>query len=342
MSMAPILVEVLRGSMTESVHRGHIAVVDANHNQVASAGDPAYYTFARSTAKLLQAIPLLEMGGELHYQLDDKMIALLCASHNGEDPHADLALDILHRIGMDETALRCGVHDPLHLPTANRLKEAGIPITQLRNNCSGKHSGMLALSRLLEAEAAAQEPTPYIERSHPVQIRMLNLMSDMCGIPAEQITLGTDGCGVPVFAVPLMSLAYAYARLGRPTGLPEKRALACQRILAAIAKEPYYVAGSERFDTRLAEVTQGRIIGKMGAEGLFALTVPEKGWGAALKIEDGATRAIYPAVVEMLIQLDMLRSEEIKLLEPFHHPKVTNCNGTTVGEIKPVLKLDRN
>ncbi|MFD0680449.1 asparaginase [Paenibacillus sp. GCM10027630] len=338
--MAHILVEALRGARTESLHRGHIAVVNTNHELIASAGDSAYYTFARSTAKPLQAIPLLEIDGELHFQLNDKMIALLCASHNGEDAHAELANEILHQLGLDENALQCGVHEPFHIPTANRLKEAGIPLTPLRNNCSGKHSGMLALSRLLELSTGSTIE-PYISNSHPVQLRMLDIIAYMCGVPADQISLGTDGCGVPVFAVPLESLGYAYARLGKPEGLPEQRAQACRRIVQAIIRQPYYLAGSDRFDTRLIEVTQGRIIGKMGAEGMFAFTIPEKGWGAAVKIEDGAMRAIYPAVMETLIQLDMLRKEEILLLEEFYHPKVLNCHNEVVGEIRPLLKLSR-
>ncbi|NOU95237.1 asparaginase [Paenibacillus sp. LMG 31456] len=338
--MAQILVEALRGAKTESLHRGHIAVVNANHELIASVGDSAYHTFARSTAKPLQAIPLLEMNGDLHFQFDDKMIALLCASHNGEDSHAAMANQILHRIGLDEGALQCGVHDPFHLPTANRLKETRIPNTPLRNNCSGKHSGMLALSQLLEPSIGATSE-PYVSSSHPIQLRMLDIIAQMCDVPAEQIDLGTDGCGVPVFAMPLESLAYAYARLGKPTGLPEQRAQACRRIVGAITQQPYYIAGSDRFDTRLIEVTQGRIIGKMGAEGMFALTIPEKGWGAAFKIEDGTMRAIYPAVMETLVQLDLLNQEEILLLEEFYHPKVLNCHNTVVGEIRPLLKLNR-
>jgi L-asparaginase II len=329
------IVEVTRGAIVESSHRGHIAVVDSKQQPIASAGDPSCLTFARSTAKLLQAIPLLEMEGDRLFQFDDSMIALICASHSGEDLHAGLVEAILHRIGSEESALRCGVHEPFHQPTAERLKAAGIPVTPLRNNCSGKHSGMLALSRLLE-----QQPgVPYTALSHPVQQRMLEVVTAMSGLPAERIALGVDGCGVPVFGMPLESLAYAYARLGRPEDLPEQRARACRKIISAIARQPYYVAGSDRFDTRLIEVTQGRIIGKMGAEGVFAICLPEQGWGAALKVEDGAPRALYPAAVETLHQLDMLRKDELIRLKDYHYTDITNCQKEIVGTIRPVLKL---
>ncbi|TDF98326.1 asparaginase [Paenibacillus piri] len=334
--MSQMVVEARRGAVVESRHRGHVAVVNVNRERIAYAGDPAYYTFARSTAKLLQAIPLLEADGDRQFQLDDKMVALVCASHNGEDAHAALANEILQRIGLDESALRCGVHEPFDPETANRLKKAGLPFTPLRNNCSGKHAGMLALSRLLEHSGAG---VPYTSITHPVQQLMLDTVSEMCGVPVEQIALGTDGCGVPVFAVPLEALAYAYARLGKPDSLPGQRAEACRRIIGAVARQPYYVAGNERFDTRLIEATQGRIIGKMGAEGIFALAIPEQGWGIAVKIEDGSLRALYPAVIETLLQLDMLREEEIMQLHEFHHPVITNCHQAAVGEIHPVIEL---
>ncbi|OXM85874.1 asparaginase [Paenibacillus rigui] len=330
-----VLVAAVRGELTESIHRGHIAVVNIHRHTVAYAGNPDHYTFARSTAKLLQAIPLLEAGGAEAYGFNDKQVALLCSSHNGEDAHAATADAILERLGLHESALLCGVHEPYHQPTAERLKAQGIPLTPLRNNCSGKHSGMLALA-LLRHWSTGQ----YSDLEHPVQQQMLHIMSDMTGIPAGQITLGTDGCGVPVFAVPISSLAYAYARLGQPIDLPDARAQACKRIIKSAANEPYYVAGSGRFDTRLIEVTQGRLIGKMGAEGVFALTVPEQGLGIAVKIEDGSMRALYPAVMEALIQLDLLQKHEIEALSEFQQPPIVNCQKAVVGRLQPVLKLE--
>ncbi|MCS7459439.1 asparaginase [Paenibacillus doosanensis] len=329
-----IMVEAVRGALTESAHRGHLAVIDTERRCVASVGSPLHYTFARSAAKLLQAIPLLESGGAAQYAFDDRQIALICASHNGEDEHASCVLQTLRALGLDESALRCGVHEPYHRPTADRLKRDGVPLTPLRNNCSGKHAGMLALSLWLQAPAQT-----YTSADHPVQRLMLQTVSEMCGLPEAQITLAVDGCGVPVFAMPLAALAYAFARLGSPDSLPAQRAEACRRIVAAIAAQPYYVAGTGRFDTRLAEVTRGRVIGKMGAEGVYALTIPERGWGLALKIEDGSARALYPAVMEALIQLDALLDHEIASLSEFHRPAVINRHEREVGRLIPVFKL---
>ncbi|WP_240417463.1 asparaginase [Paenibacillus periandrae] len=323
-------IHIIRGTLTESRHIVHLAVMDINRKLIVSAGNPSFYTFARSTAKLLQAIPLLEAGGAERLHLDDKQITLICASHNGEDEHARWVDRTLRQLNLDETALCCGIHEPFHEPTAERLKQANQPFTPLRNNCSGKHTGMLALAQMLGISNHS-----YIEITHPVQQLMLHVIAEMSNLLPEQITLGTDGCGVPVFAMPLEALAFAYAQLGNPVNLSSARKEACSRIIRAISSEPYYIAGSDRFDTRLIEVTNGRIIGKMGAEGLFTLTIPEKSWGIALKIEDGAKRALYPAVMETLIQLNLLQDQEIEALRSFHHPAIKNCHDHIVGSIQP-------
>ncbi|MCM3267519.1 asparaginase [Paenibacillus elgii] len=329
-----LLVEISRGSMTESVHRGHIAVVDHERKLLAYAGNPEFYTFTRSTAKLLQVIPLLEAGGSERFGLTPSETALLCASHGGEPEHAATALEILRKLGLDESALACGPQEPMYKPAADALRQERREAGQLHNNCSGKHAGMLALAKLMNVPIQQ-----YIAPGHPVQQKMLRTVAEMCGVSPESITLGTDGCGVPVFAVPLASLAFAYARLGRPDGLSSERAKACRTIIEAIRQAPFYVAGSDRFDTRLAELTQGRIVGKMGAEGLYAATMPEQGIGIAVKIEDGAGRAIYPAAAETLLQLGLLNAEEAAQLAGFHQPAVNNRRGDQVGIVRPVFRL---
>lgn len=333
---ADILVEVTRGGMVESRHRGHIAVMDYEGKLIASSGNPHYYTFARSAAKLLQAVPLLEAGGAERFGLNDAEIALSCASHSGEPLHTETALGLLGKAGLGESALHCGVQEPLYKPSADRLKEDGTVPSQLHNNCSGKHAGMLALARLLNVST-----DQYTQPEHPVQRKMLKTVAELSGIPESSIALGTDGCGVPVFAMPLSALAFAYASIGRPDRLPASRAEACRRIVRAIRHQPYYVAGTDRFDTRLVEATSGRIIGKMGAEGVFAASVPELGIGLALKIEDGAERASYPAAAEALEQLDLLSPEELGRLKAYHQPPVPNRRGESVGVIRPVFRLHR-
>lgn len=328
------IVRVYRGNITESIHRVHLAVVNTKGSLLHGAGDPQLLTFARSTAKLIQALPVIASGAADHFGLGDAEIALCCASHNGEAEHVRAAQGILGKLGFHHEHLQCGAHEPYHAPTAQTMRERGEAPTTLHNNCSGKHSGMLALCAHLGAS-----PDTYMSLQHPVQQLMLDAVCAMSGIPKEQMELGVDGCGVPVFGMPINHLALAFARLGSPEALPEVRANACQRIIAAVRKYPQYLAGSDRFDTQLIEVTQGRIIGKMGAEGIFALTVPDKELGLVLKIEDGNQRALYPAVVEALKQLDLLSAAEVSQLAAFHTPTVHNWQGTEVGIIRPDFQL---
>ncbi|MEC0226908.1 asparaginase [Paenibacillus alba] len=334
MKSSNTIVRVYRGSITESIHRVHLAVVNAQGTLLHEAGDPQLLTFARSTAKLIQTLPVIESGAADHFGLDEAEIALCCASHNGEAEHVSTAQGILGKLGFYHTHLQCGAHEPFHAPTAQAMRERGEAPTTLHNNCSGKHSGMLTLSAHLGAS-----PDTYMSLQHPVQQLMLDAVCAMSDVPKSQMQLGIDGCGVPVFGMPIRHLALAFARLGSPEGLSEVRANACQRIVAAVRKYPQFLAGSDRFDTRLIEVTGGRIIGKMGAEGIFALTIPEQSLGFVLKIEDGNQRAMYPAVVEALKQLNLLSESEVHELASYHNPIVHNWQGTEVGIIRPDFKL---
>jgi len=327
-------VRVERGPLTESVHRVHIAVVDREGRLLAHAGEPRRLTFARSAAKPLQAVAVLAAGAAERFGLSGEQIALLCASHNGEPRHVEMAASLLERLGLTADDLRCGPHFPFHKPTADQMKRDGIAPSRLHNNCSGKHAGMLALALLLGAPLSGY-PSP----DHPVQQAMLRTVSAMTGVPAADIPLGTDGCGVPVFGLPLDRLASGFAALGQPDRLSAAEAAACRTIVAAMRAHPYYVAGTDRFDTRLIEATRGRIIGKMGAEGVFALTVPDEGTSLAFKMEDGAMRALYPAVMEALVQLGKLKPDELDALREFHRPPVRNWSGDVVGSIVPDFRL---
>ncbi|TMV46072.1 asparaginase [Paenibacillus mesophilus] len=329
-----LLVRIERGPLTESVHHGHIAVVEAKGSLLAYAGDAGYLTFARSAAKPLQAVPVIEAGADRRFGLTGEQIALMCASHNGESEHVRTVADMLGKLGLAPDALLCGSHYPFHEPAADRMKRAGEEPTRLHNNCSGKHAGMLALARIMNAPTGG-----YVSPDHPVQQAMLRAIADLAGVSPGRIRLGTDGCGVPVFGLPLDRLAYAFATLGAPARLDEPRAAACRTILDAVRNHPHYMAGTDRFDTRLIEATGGRIIGKMGAEGVFALTAPGEGAALAVKIADGAQRALYPAVVEALIQLGWLKPDERAALAPFHRPPVRNWSKDEVGAVVPDFKL---
>lgn len=335
MNQNPVIT-VYRGAMPESEHRVHLAAVTLGGALIASCGEPYRPTFARSSAKPLQAIPLVESGGADDYGLTDAELALVCASHNGEALHVEIAAGLLAKLGLDASALQCGAHDPYHKPSADALRAAGTLPTALHNNCSGKHAGMLALAKTIGAPTEG-----YLAADHPVQQRMLAAVSAMSGVPAGEIRLGVDGCGVPVFGLPLAALALAFARLGTPEELVPARAAACRRIVEAIRAHPECLAGDDRFDTRLIRATRGRLVGKLGAEGVFAVTVTDAGLGLAVKIGDGSVRALYPAVTEALLQLGWLDQAEAQELGEFHRPVLRNWQGTAVGRIEPEFKLER-
>ncbi|WP_438446737.1 asparaginase [Gorillibacterium sp. sgz5001074] len=337
MSDSEILLHVTRGTLIESAHRGHIAVSDRTGRIFYSAGDPRKVIYARSSMKPIQALPIIESGAADVYGFTPEEIALLCASHNGEEPHTDAAASMLHKLGLPCSCLQCGPHAPFDAAAADKLAAAGTAPTELHNNCSGKHAGMLALSLRLGA------PTDhYMEPGHPVQQLMIRKVSEMSGVPVSQLVLGTDGCGVPVFGLPLHRLAAAYADLGaRSMDRTGAQGQAAGRILDALRAHPFQIAGSGRYDTRLIEVTSGRLVGKMGAEGVFTVTYPERELGLALKIEDGTQRAIYPAVTEALVQLGWLEAGEAEALAGFHKPVLHNWKGTPVGEILPVFMLKK-
>jgi L-asparaginase II len=335
MKSAETMINVTRGSLIECIHRGHIAVVNGNGHLLHSLGDPSYVTFARSTAKLIQTIAVVESGATGKFQLTPEEITLLCASHNGEQEHVNTAAHILRKIGLTEDSLQCGPHYPFHAHTTEHMKLQGIAPSSLHNNCSGKHSGMLALATQLTATTE-----DYMSIHHPVQQRMLRVMSEMSDVPVNNILIGTDGCGVPVYGVPIDKLALAYARLGSPEGLTPERTNACQTIVQSITASPQYLAGTGRFDTQLIQVTQGRVIGKLGAEGVFAMTIPDQDIGIIIKIEDGSKRALYPTAMEVLKQLQILSDEEFNQLQPFHQPVLKNWAGTVIGSIEPQFKLN--
>lgn len=327
-----VWVEVLRGDIVESRHRVHVAVVDAGGRLRASAGEPHLVTFTRSAIKALQALPLVEDGAADRYGISEAELALCCASHGGESFHVEAAQSILDRIGETEDVLACGPHAPFHKPSARALAEAGLEPRRLHNNCSGKHAGMLALARLHDWPTAG-----YHLPDHPVQRRMLAEVERWAEVPRAEILTGMDGCGVVTFAVPLSALAGVFARLGAAARHGEQGP---KRLLAAMHRHPEYLAGTDRLCTDIVRATGGRVVAKVGAEGVYAAGVPEEGIGIALKVEDGARRAAEPALLGVLRSLELISAEEHAALAWYAEPEQTNTLSETVGRIRSVAELE--
>ena len=323
-------VVVTRGALVESLHRVHAAVVNASGELIGSAHNPTLVTHWRSCAKPFQIMPLLEHGGFDTIGWGDDQLALACGSHGGEPEHVALAQVMLATIGMDEGDLACGPHDPLAARGLKILRESGQRPTRLHNNCSGKHAAMLA-----RAHTAGWPTEGYERADHPVQEECLAEVAKWTGVKAGAIGRAIDGCGVVVFALPLESMANAYARLAdgarRSHDVPS-------RIVHAMQTRPFLVGGSDRFDTALIEATEGRVIAKVGAEGVHSVAIIDEGIGIALKVECGAQRAQFPAVIAVLQHYGALPRDLPPGLVEFAHKELRNTRGEVVGDVRPMVQ----
>lgn len=338
------LVEVTRGGITESRHRGHVVAVEPDGTITAYLGAPETVTYLRSSAKPHQAIPLIASGAADRFGFTEKEIALACASHSGEPIHTEVAASMLRKIGLGPEALKCGIHEPFSPEVARRLREQGEEPNVLQNNCSGKHAGMLALALHLGAPTET-----YDQPDNPVQRAIGKIISRFSGIPIEDIAVGIDGCGVPVFGITVKAMALMYARLiSPPRELDDKTKDACARIVSAMTTHPELIGGaSDRLDTELMKAAKGRLVSKVGAEGVYTVGIlPCQDWprglGLALKIEDGDDHRARPTVViESLRQLGILADESLEAVSRYAFFPVHNRRGDVVGEVTAEFKLNR-
>ena len=329
-----VLVQVTRGDMVECVHRGSIAVVNSEGKLLYGKGEPGMYSYLRSSAKPVQAIPVVESGAADRFKLTEKEIAIFCASHNGEEQHTETVFSILSKIGLQEEALACGTHMPIYMPTTKAMIVAGEKSTEVHCNCSGKHSGMLTY-----AQHMGYPIQGYTEAEHPVQKAALKEISYFADMKEEKVVCGIDGCGVVVFGIPVYNMALTFARLADPEKLPEAKGAAVKRITAAMMNYPEMIGGTGRLCTDLMKHTNGKLFAKSGAEGVYTVGVPSQKIGIAVKIDDGNSRGIGCVIIEVLKQLEILDQNELEALKQHHWIIQKNHRGDLVGEVKPVFEL---
>lgn len=337
------LMKITRGSIVESLHRGFIAAVDAEGQTIARLGDIETPTWYRSAAKPFQTIPIIASGAAAHWNLTPKELAVIAASHNGEDIHLETVNSILNKIGLGEEDLLCGAHAPFDETAATQLRIEGQAPNQRHNNCSGKHSGMLAFAKFL-----SQPTTNYISPSHPIQQQILKVVAEFAEVSTDAVAIAIDGCSAPVFGVSILAMARSYARLvgARHTNVESTWVAAAEQVVDAMTEFPEMVGGScGRLDTDLMRATNGQIVSKVGAEGVQLLGVRPcrqypSGLGIAIKIEDGDTRrARDPVVIETLRQLGVLSDDQIAALSAYTSKAVFNHRQIQVGEIRACFKL---
>ena len=334
----PDLVHALRGSHLESLHRGAIAIVDGDGRLVQSLGDIDRPIFPRSACKVLQALPLVAGGAADALGLSDEELALACASHGGEPRHTATAAAMLAKAGLDEGALECGSHWPSFDGALKALAREGRVPGALHNNCSGKHSGFVCVGCLM-ARAAGREPAEfvrgYLRPDHPVMREVSAALAAATGADLSRAPVGTDGCSIPTYGIPLRQLAHGFARVATGVGLSADHARAAQRLRQAVARAPFFVAGSGRFDTRVMERLGERVFCKVGAEGVFCAALPEQGLGVAIKVDDGnnsrAAEVVMAAVIEARVRLD---DAERAFLRSLSDLALVNWNGITVGRLQ--------
>ena len=326
----PILVEVTRAGEVESAHRGAVCVVDATGRVIASVGDITRPVCPRSAIKFLQALPLVESGAADAFHVTAEELALACASHSGELVHVSRVESWLARLGLTAGHLECGCHAPSNQKAAEALVCGGGSPSPLHNNCSGKHTGFLALALHLGVPLMG-----YTAPDHPVQKAVLGAVEDMCGI--GQVPTVRDGCSAPNVFMPLTALALGFARLGTGTGLSPSRAAAAQRIRTAVKTYPVLMSGHGRPCTALIDALAGGGIVKTGAEGVFAAVLPERGLGLAVKIDDGASRAAVVAITSLLNAFSAFRPQAADAVRGLMNPALTAWSGTVTGEIRPAM-----
>ncbi len=316
-----VLVEVTRGALVESVHRGAMAIVDVEGAVRFALGDVGAPVYTRSSLKPIQALPLIETGAADAFGVSQEEVALACASHSGEPMHTTRVAAWLKRIGCGEGDLACGPHMPRHEPTSEAMIAAGQKPSRLHNNCSGKHTGFLTVAKHLKAPIAG-----YVDVDHPVQQAVLTSLRRLSGIADP--TWGVDGCAAPNFAIPLAAFARALAQLA---GL---RTPGAQRILSAMMAHPELVSGTGRSCTALMRAANGKAAVKIGAEGVYAAILPQAGLGVAVKIDDGASRGAETAIAIVLEKLGIIDSSTDLSRAP-----VLNTRGALVGEKRPAKAL---
>ncbi|MFK7994983.1 MAG: asparaginase [Granulosicoccus sp.] len=328
--MNPVLVNQWRGSAIECRYRGAVAVVETSGRLFASLGDVQRAVFPRSAIKFIQTIPFVESGAVEAFGLDERHIALACASHNGEPIHAGLAQDWLERISCDHDDLECGAELPMHQATQFELMAEGRGPQRVHHNCSGKHLGFLTTCKQF-----GEQTQNYRLYNHAAQQRWFDILESLSNTRINQLPWGYDGCAIPSVAMPLQRIALAMARFGDPSYFGGERRTAVEKVHAAVTAHPYLVAGKERLCTALMDILAPDILVKVGAAGVYTAVIPQHGLGLALKIDDGHDGAARVALGAILNTLGVLPSDKAKALTEYFMPSINNSRGENIGRFEP-------
>jgi len=335
--MSAIVAKVFRGKREDAVHYGSIAVVDKDGNLTHYVGDPKFFVYTRSSAKPFQLIPLIETGAADKYNFSPKQLSIMCGSHIGTDEHRAVVQTNLETAGNNPENLKCGSHLPIFMMLSGEYPKHNEHLDRVRHNCSGKHSGFLALAKYLGEDIAE-----YLNPDSKIQQMVLDVIADMYDYPKEKIIVATDGCSAPNFGMPLIQTAIAFMKLADGKNDNSKRAEILKRIRNAMIEYPEMVSGEGRFDLALMRAFPGNIVCKVGAEAVEGIGFTDPPIGMAVKIHDGNQRALYPVCLEVLRQLGILQSaDENEHLKSFHQAEIHNYMKILTGRVKAEFDLKK-
>jgi L-asparaginase II len=339
LNVTALLAELTRGGVVESVHAGTIVVAGVDGALIASMGDPEQFAYFRSSAKPFQAVQVVESGAADRFGFTPAELALCCASHSAEAIHQSQVLAMLAKLGLDDTALQCGIPLPMDEYETSLIVSGQKARSPLQCDCSGKHTGMLAASLALGFPIES-----YLEPEHPLQQRIKTVIAEVCRVPETSLRMAIDGCSVPTFGTSVRAMATAFATLSTPERAPNgasgDHAEALTRLRNAMTVHPENVGGShDRRDTDLMRISHGKLVAKSGAEGLFCVGVVNKGIGIAIRIADGSYRAQPEVIVSVLKQLEVVEQDTIDELEKRWDSRLMNHNKRHVGDIRAAFTL---
>lgn len=336
MDANPVLAEAVRGNWVENRHRGAFAVVDAIGRVIASAGDIERPIFPRSAIKSMQALAIFSAHADEKFHPSEEELALACASHHGEEVHTQAVSRFLERMGLGVDDLECGAHQPTNAGAREALRAAGRKPSALHNNCSGKHSGMLSVALTMGVDTHG-----YVERDHPVQRRVREAVETVIGEPLSEDRCGTDGCSIPTFAAPLRAFAFGFARMATGQGLSPDAAAAARRLFDAATRHPHLVSGTGHPDEAIMTAFQGRVMQKVGAEAVQCGAIRDKGWGYAIKCDDGNVAASQAMLAAVLLNSADPDAAQRKVLEGLKHQPIRNVRSMVVGEMRAAEPFPR-
>lgn len=325
-----VLAEISRGQFLESAHFGHAVVCDDTGNVIKYWGNPDEMILPRSSCKMIQALPLITSGASEAFRLSTRQLALACASHQGAAIHTDAVKNWLENLSMGDADFRCGAQMPEDRTAREALVKSDHMPCQFHNNCSGKHSGFLTLSKHLKAGPE------YIEADHPVQRACLDAFEMTTN--AKSPGFAIDGCSAPNYAASLSNVARAMAWFASAAQRSDRISNAACTLVDAMRLHPELVAGEGRACTELMHAMDGKVAIKTGAEGVFIAIVPEKKIGIAVKVTDGARRGSECAIAALLVAIGVLNPDHPATKKRMNAP-IINWRGIKTGFIRPAKDL---